>query len=83
MDNFLSLFRKRCASPHKFTPLSVALPFSFIDYYRKFCNKDVSLYIFNYYYRNLNKDYIYNINSIMIDIILLERNNIISIIDFN
>lgn len=27
--------RKRSASPDKTTPLNIALPFSFIDYYRK------------------------------------------------
>ena len=36
-------FRKRCASPFKLTPLSVALPFSFIDLYRKTHDIDVSL----------------------------------------
>lgn len=27
--------RKRSASPYKTSPLNIALPFSFIDYYRK------------------------------------------------
>ena len=34
--------RKRSANPFKLNPLSVALPFSFIDYYRKKFDKDVS-----------------------------------------
>ncbi|XP_023335807.1 heat shock 70 kDa protein 12A [Eurytemora carolleeae] len=33
--------RKRCASPFKLTPLSVALPFSFIDLYRKTHDTDI------------------------------------------
>ncbi len=35
-------FRKRSANPFKLNPLCVALPFSFIDYYRKKFDKDVS-----------------------------------------
>ena len=34
--------RKRSANPNKLTSLNVALPFSFIDFYRKARGKDVS-----------------------------------------
>ena len=34
--------RKRSCSPHKLYPLNVALPFSFIDFYKKCKGKDVS-----------------------------------------
>ena len=33
--------RKRSANPNKMTSLNVALPFSFIDYYRKNVGSDV------------------------------------------
>ena len=33
--------RKRSANPNKLTSLNVALPFSFIDFYRKARGKDV------------------------------------------
>ena len=33
--------RKRSCSPHKLTPLNVALPFSFIDFYKKTKGNDV------------------------------------------
>ena len=36
--------RKRSCSPHKISPLNIALPFSFIDFYKKNRGKDVSLY---------------------------------------
>ncbi len=35
--------RKRSCSPHKTTPLNIALPYSLVDFYRKFKGKDVSL----------------------------------------
>lgn len=35
--------RKRNASPYRSSPLNIALPFSFIDLYRKFKGKDVSV----------------------------------------
>ena len=35
--------RKRSANPNKMTSLNVALPFSFIDFYRKNVGSDVSL----------------------------------------
>ena len=35
--------RKRSANPNKMTSLNVALPFSFIDFYRKNVGHDVSI----------------------------------------
>lgn len=37
--------RKRGCSPNKLTPLNIALPFSFIDFYRRHKGKDVILSI--------------------------------------
>ena len=34
--------RKRGCSPNKLTPLNIALPFSFIDFYKRHKGKDVS-----------------------------------------
>ena len=36
--------RKRSCSPHKISPLNIALPFSFIDFYKKNKGKDLSWY---------------------------------------
>ena len=53
--------RKRSANPNKVTSLNVALPFSFIDFYRRNIGHDVSINssIFNclyppYLYNNIN-----------------------------
>ena len=36
--------RKRGCSPNKLTPLNIALPFSFIDFYKRHKGKDVSYF---------------------------------------
>ena len=38
--------RKRSANPNKMTPLNIALPFSFIDFYRRMTNSDVRFHWF-------------------------------------
>ena len=40
--------RKRGCSPNKLTPLNIALPFSFIDFYRRHKGKDVGMAINKY-----------------------------------
>ena len=38
--------RKRAATPHKTNPLNVSLPFSFIDYYKKYKVNKPSIRVF-------------------------------------
>ena len=42
--------RKRSANPNKVTSLNVALPFSFIDFYRRNIGHDVSISFKSFYF---------------------------------
>ena len=41
--------RKRSANPNKISSLNVALPFSFIDFYRRNIGHDVSISFYDYF----------------------------------